>query len=65
MMSQVAISKIIKDLGFQICCSVTSCKKALYLLDIERTDIVVMNTALKGGLDGIETARVTKFTTNI
>lgn len=50
------IEKRLKSLGYTVCATVSSGRKALYKVEKEHPDLVLMDIVLKGDMDGIETA---------
>jgi PAS domain S-box-containing protein len=50
------VEKRLKSLGYTVCATVSSGRKALQKVEKEHPDLVLMDIVLKGDMDGIETA---------
>lgn len=48
---------MLTNLGYEVCATVFSGKKAIALAESERPDLILMDIALKGAMDGIEAGR--------
>ena len=50
------IKECLENMGYFVCCTVTSGEEALEKVEHERPDLILMDIVLSGDIDGIETA---------